>query len=425
GVANPQGRSLGALWHDLDDDGWPDLYVANDISDNALYLNRQGRLEDVSHAAWVADYRGAMGLAVGDWNRDGDDDIFVTHWVAQENALYDSRWVDDAGVLSPDGSHQPLRFVDRADEQGLGQIALRSVGWGTEFVDFDADGWLDLIVANGSTFEEDGGPPRRLTPELPFLFWNDRGSFFHDVAPLTDPLSADAVSRGLAVSDYDNDGDVDVVLVDGGAGVRLLRNETEQGNWVQLRLSGHPFADGARVYATAGTDVHRRSVGGVSYLSQNSRRVHIGVGDAKRLDSVEVHWPSGSVETFEDLAVNAIWEIRENDPRPHRVAAVRPVELSREQRLEFWRLQRAAMQAMKADQDLSTATVLFEQALDIDPNHEDSIYYLGNSLADQGDLVGALARFETLMQLDPSSHRAFKRWGTLQAMNAESAESLK
>ena len=146
GVSNPEGRSLVALWHDLNDDGWPDLYVANDISDNALYINHEGRFEDASHAAWVADYRGAMGLAAGDWNRDGDDDLFVTHWVAQENALYDSRLVDDADVVSPDGSAQPLRFVDRADQQGLGQIALRSVGWGTEFADFDADGWLDLLV---------------------------------------------------------------------------------------------------------------------------------------------------------------------------------------------------------------------------------------------------------------------------------------
>ena len=106
GVANPEGRSLGALWHDLDADGRPDLYVANDISDNALFLNRGDRFENVSHAAWVADYRGAMGLAAGDWNRDGDDDLFVTHWVAQENALYDSMLVDFR-----DGGKEGLHFM--------------------------------------------------------------------------------------------------------------------------------------------------------------------------------------------------------------------------------------------------------------------------------------------------------------------------
>ena len=98
GVSNPEGRSLGALWHDFDADGRLDLYVANDISDNALYMNRGETFEEVGLSAWVADYRGAMGLTAGDWNRDGDDDLFVTHWIAQENALYDSRLVDMAAA---------------------------------------------------------------------------------------------------------------------------------------------------------------------------------------------------------------------------------------------------------------------------------------------------------------------------------------
>jgi len=429
GVSNPEGRSLVALWHDLNDDGWPDLYVANDISDNALYLNLEGRLVDSSHAAWVADYRGAMGLAAGDWNRDGDDDLFVTHWVAQENALYDSRLVDDAEVKGPDGSPVPLRYVDRADEQGLGQIALRSVGWGTEFADFDADGWLDLIVANGSTFEQDEDP-RRLKPETPFLLWNDHGRFFHDLAPLSQSLAGARVSRGMAVADYDDDGDLDLLFVDGGEGVRLLRNDTVQGHWVQLRLrarlasGGHGPADGARVVARVGDVIQRRSVTGVSYLSHSSRRLHIGLGTAERLDSLEVNWPGGRVEQFPALAANAIWEIDEGDAQPRRVQPIRSVALSREQITEFWRLQRAAMQAMKVDRDLVAATVLFRKALALDPVHEDSIYYLGNCLAEEGDLEGALAQFDSLTRLNPSSHRAFKRWGTLRAMSADSSESL-
>jgi hypothetical protein len=169
GVDNPEGRSLSALWHDLDDDGWLDLYVANDISDNVLYHNVKGRFEDISHPAWVADYRGAMGLTAGDWNRDGDDDLFITHWLAQENALYDSL-LKDTGRFT---------FADSADMSGLGQIALPMVGWGTEFVDFDADGWLDLVVANGSTLETDR-EPKLLVPQNPFLFWNRRGEFFYD-----------------------------------------------------------------------------------------------------------------------------------------------------------------------------------------------------------------------------------------------------
>jgi len=160
-VQNPAGRSLGALWHDFDDDGWLDLYVANDISDNVFFHNLGGKFEDISHLALVADYRSAMGLAVGDYDRDGDDDLFVSHWVAQENALYDNTLANFAtntigNRQSAIGNPPPLRFMDIADMRGLGQIALPYVGWGTEFVDFDGDGWLDLVVANGNTIEEDG-----------------------------------------------------------------------------------------------------------------------------------------------------------------------------------------------------------------------------------------------------------------------------
>ena len=97
----------------------------------------------------MADYRGAMGLTAGDWNRDGDDDLFITHWIAQENALYDSRLVDMAGAATAGGAAPQITFTDPAAPLGHGQIAIQSVGWGTEFADLDADGWLDLVVANG------------------------------------------------------------------------------------------------------------------------------------------------------------------------------------------------------------------------------------------------------------------------------------
>jgi tetratricopeptide (TPR) repeat protein len=422
GVANPEGRSLGALWHDLDDNGWPDLYIANDISDNALYLNHEGQLEDASHAAWVSDYRGAMGLTVGDWNHDGDDDLFVTHWVAQENALYDSRLAE--------AIDQPLRFVDQADMLGLGQIALRSVGWGAEFADLDADGWLDLVIANGSTFEEDDGS-MRLVSDLPFLLWNDHGRFFHNLAPFSEALSVPKVSRGLAVSDYDNDGDLDVLIVDSGEGVRLLRNDTEQGHWLQLRLrtqanssAEYGFIEGTRVIVSAGDTVHRRSVTGVSYLSQSSRRIHIGLGATDHVTSVELRWPDGQVDTFADLAVDMIWEIMQGDPTPQRLAASHTPTLTRDQRKEFWRHQRAAVHAMVVEKDIAAAIALFEQALELDPTHEDSIYKLANCLTEQGDDTGAMLRLEELMRLNEHSHRAFKRWGTLQAMNARSSEDM-
>ncbi len=315
GVANPEGRSLTALWHDFDDDGWLDLYVANDLSDNVLYMNWRGAFEDTSHAAWVADYRGAMGLAAGDWNRDGDDDLFVTHWVAQENALYDSLAADfsadetrDTGATgmtstTPTG-RPPLRaggrgqqFMDVANQRGLGQIALRRVGWGTEFVDLDGDGWLDLVAANGSTFETDAVPPR-LEPQAPFLFWNRHGEHFHDLASHDPSWAAPSVGRGLAVADYDNDGDQDVLIVRHDAGPLLLRNEMQTGHWLEVRLRGrlagatgaYNRGEGATVVARLGDIVLRRTVSSASYLSQSSGVVHLGLGAATRVDALEVRW---------------------------------------------------------------------------------------------------------------------------------------
>ncbi|HZP16729.1 MAG TPA: VCBS repeat-containing protein, partial [Terriglobales bacterium] len=210
GVANSEGRSLSAIWHDFDGDGWPDLYVANDISENKLYLNRRGTFVDAGRSAWVEEYRGSMGLAVADFDRDGDDDLFISHWVAQGYALYQSLLSEQKGMGSD------LHFTDVAANMGVGQTSLQRIGWGTSFVDFDSDGWPDLIVANGSTFEKKGVTPKPLEPMASFLFWNAQGSFFHDLAPWNRSLSQPHVSRGLAVADYDNDGAVDIAVVDQG-----------------------------------------------------------------------------------------------------------------------------------------------------------------------------------------------------------------
>ncbi|MGB5891288.1 MAG: FG-GAP-like repeat-containing protein, partial [Thermoanaerobaculia bacterium] len=429
GVSNPAGRSLGALWQDFDDDGRLDLYVANDISDNALFLNRGETFEDVSLAAWVADYRGAMGLAAGDWNRDGDEDLFVTHWIAQENALYDSRLVELERSRS-EGQPLQLSFSDQAARLGIGQIALHSIGWGTGFADLDADGWLDLLVVNGSTLETDT-EPKGLKPQSAMLLWNQQGEYFHDLTPLSELLATPHVGRGLALSDYDADGDLDLLIVHLYEGVQLLRNDMQSGNWLQVRLRSRVggtdatkgLGDGSTVTARVSEVLLRRSMTGASYLSQSSRVLHFGLGDAGALEDVEVRWLAGEPESFGSLEANAIWELTEGSGVARRVSA--PSRLSdREQVLEFWNLQRAGMDAVKIEGDLPKAIGLFRQALTLDPQHEDSRYYLANCLAAEGDLDGALAELDTMRRLSPGSHRAHKQWGVLRAMTAESDADL-
>jgi Flp pilus assembly protein TadD len=432
GVANPDGRSLSALWHDFDDDGWLDLYVANDISDNVLYHNVNGRFIDISHPAWVADPRGAMGLAAGDWNRDGDDDLFVTHWVAQENALYDSL-LKDSGRLT---------FNDAADSAGLGQIGLPMVGWGTEFVDLDADGWLDLVVANGSTFETDDRP-KQLTPQNPFLFWNARGEFFHDLAPFAAPLAAPHVGRGLAVSDFDNDGDIDILIMRHGERVQLLRNDMPQRNWVSVSLRARPTRDslarpaiGAHTVAHVNGGTLRRAVTSASYLSQSSAVLHFGLGDATSIDRLEVRWRGGAIDAYSGLSAATRWEIVEGEPSPRQItrlpprsttAVMTPTPASttdRERVVAFWNAQRAGMHAMKVERNCPKAIELFRTALLHDPAHEDARYYLGTCLAETGNAEGALQQYEELTRNNRQSHRGHAAWGTLRAITARSREDL-
>ncbi len=453
-VQNPQGRSLGGLWHDFDLDGRLDLYVANDISDNIFFRNTGGRFEDISHPALVADYRSAMGLAVGDYDRDGDDDMHVTHWVAQENALYDNTWVDfnvkpPAGGSSAATNKYPLRFMDISDMKGLGQIALPYVGWGTEFVDFDGDGWLDLAVANGNTLEDDETSPRRLKPQEAFLLWSRRGEYFYNLAPLHPGLSEKHNSRGLAVADFDNDGDMDLAIADLGEGVRLFRNEMQAGHWLKIRLRSRNhrgdatgFGDGSTVIAhLAGGVALRRSVSSVSYLSQSSRTLHFGLGPATKVERVEIRWHAGGTNVFENLDADASYEIIEGDRKPRKRAGIgnQKPELrstpgvapaatagtrDKQRLLDFWNKQRAAMNAMKVEKDNARAIGLFREALALDPAHEDSLYYLATCLASTGDTGGALTTLAKLKRISPQSQRAFAQWGNLRAISAKSPADL-
>ena len=436
GIANPEGRSLSALWHDFDGDGWLDLYVANDISENKLYVNRHGKFVDSGRSAWVEEYRGSMGLAAGDFDRDGDDDLFISHWIAQGYALYESLLSEQKGMAN----EAELHFTDVAANMGIGQPSLQRVGWGASFVDLDSDGWSDLLIANGSTFEQKEASPRRLAPMASFLFWNAQGSFFSDLAPWNRSFSQPHVSRGLAVADFNNDGGMDVAIVDHGEGVRLLRNDILQGNWVELRLRSRVpgsraplgFGDGATVIAWVGGVPLRRTVGSSSYLSQDSHRVHIGLGAATRIDRLEVHWLRGTKETWANLSANSIWEINQGEralkffaPNSDSVTHTSAADLLDKATLvRFWEKQHAAMDAMKRERNFSKATLLFREALAINPEHEDAHYYLANCLVASGDIPAAIEELDALARINPQNRRAFQRKGELLAASASSRSEL-
>jgi enediyne biosynthesis protein E4 len=436
GVANADGRSLVAIWHDFDGDGWPDLYVANDISENKLYLNRHGKFVDAGKDAWVEEYRGSMGLAVADFDRDGDDDLFISHWIAQGFALYQNLLEEQRDK----SGKSELHFTDVAATSGIGEPSMRSVGWGTSFVDIDSDGWPDLLVANGSTFEEKTATPRRLSPMPSFLFWNAEGQLFHNLAPWNRSFSEPHASRGLAVADYNNDGAVDVAIVDQGDGVRLLRNDLAQGNWIELRLHDRVpptntplgFGDGATVIAWVKGVPFRRTVSSSSYLSQDSRRIHIGLGSSNHIDRLDVHWSRGRSETWTNVSANRFWDVTQGEAAlrafvPGSVAGSAgsdTVSNSRSTILQFWSRQHAAMDAMKRERDFAKAAMLFREALALNPNHEDSHYYLANCYALQGNIPAAIGELDALTRINPQNHRAFQRKGELMAAVATSRTQL-
>lgn len=315
GVNDPAGKSLSASWCDLNNDGWPDLYVANDVGDNALYLNMgNGTFHDVSHPAHVADGRSSMGLAIGDWNNDGEMDLFITHWLAEPNGFYVNK---SDSIRKIADSRQSLRFEDEADRYGLGQVSLDDVAWGTSFFDYDNDTRLDLLTINGSTNQQPDHP-EYLVPMKSRLFWNEGpAKGFAEVTSVSgEALSYENVGRGAAFGDFDNDGDVDVFVVNNGSKAVLLRNDGgNKNNWLELKLVGtksNRSAIGARIRIVSGNVSQIREVNNQSsYLSQNSLTQHVGLAKYNKVDTLTIRWPSGLNQQFLNIPVNDRIEITE------------------------------------------------------------------------------------------------------------------
>ena len=319
GAEDKNGRSLQAVFCDFNNDSLPDIYVANDQSPDALFINSGGgTFKDMSLQLNTWDPRAGMGVAVGDYDFDGAFDLFITHWVGEDSAFYHNQLTRIEGKQKQDR----FVFIDVAPRVGVARRDPGTVGWAAGFFDFDNDGYLDIFQVNGSTQEDeltlDVLKDPKLMPQRNFVYWNNREGKFIDVAEgAGDVFAVERLGRGAAFADYDSDGLVDVFIVNHGAEPLLLRNTTPSpGNWLKVKLEGtesNRFGIGARVRLTTGSQTQTREIlDGGSYLSCNSLSAHFGLGNAEEADSIHVTWPSGATSELEKISANQTISIREN-----------------------------------------------------------------------------------------------------------------
>ncbi len=315
GITRAHGTyGLGVSTLDFDDDGWVDLYVANDSNPSALYRNnRDGTFTDIGVAAGCAysqdgKPQAGMGVAVGDYNRDGRMDIFKTNFAGDTSTLYAN---NGNGLCE-----------DRTFASGFGRNT-RWLGWGVAFLDLDLDGWQDLFLVNGHVYPE----VEQLKSEAGYrqrkVVYRNRGDGrFDDVTEqLGPPVTVPKAGRGAAFADFDNDGDVDVLVSNIHDTPELYRLDQRQPRtWAALQLVGvtsNRSAIGARVKLTAGGATQVGEVrGGGSYYSQNDLRVHFGLGGAASIDRVEVRWPGGREELWTGVETNRVVTLTEGTGRP-------------------------------------------------------------------------------------------------------------
>jgi enediyne biosynthesis protein E4 len=310
GVSDPRAYfGLGIAWFDFNQDGWPDLYVANDSTPSFLYQNQKdGTFKEVAFPMGVAvsedgAEQGGMGLAIGDYDNSGRLSVYKTNFAEEYNSLYRN-----------EGDH----FTDVSFSSRSAASSLPFVGWGTSFFDYDNDGLLDIITINGHVYPQmdqvrlgasAGYHQRKL------LYHNaGDGSFDEVAAQFGSVVTGERVSRGLAVGDLDNDGRLDLVINDLDGRPQVLHNELQgAGNWLSVKLRGkgqNRDAVGAVVAVKAGKlSLMRLVQSGTSYISQDDMRRHFGLGSEKQADSIEVRWPDGTITKKENVKANQIVEI--------------------------------------------------------------------------------------------------------------------
>lgn len=300
GLMGEGNKALGVAVADFNADGAPDVYVANDTTANFLFLNRgDGTFQERAQLLGCASnyeglFQASMGLAIGDYDRNGLLDIYSTHFYEESNTLY-----RNLGAVG---------FQDVTGSMGLHTPTLQSLGFGTAMADFDQDGWLDIFVTNGHVENYPDNPIHRMRPQL-FQFdgtrWHDRslesGPFFDEKY----------VGRGVTSVDFDNDGDLDLVVAHQNQRTALLRNDSQRGNWLRVVLVGRDSprdGTGCRVRVTAGNQNYfHELVGGGSYLSSSQSVLVFGVGEFTGECEIEVTWPTGTVARVQQSVNQEAW----------------------------------------------------------------------------------------------------------------------
>ncbi len=295
-------HGLGVTFGDYDGDGDLDIYVANDQDPNFLFQNEgKGKFLEVALISGVCyndmgKEEAGMGTDFGDYNNDGKFDLTVSNYQTETNTLYHN--------------HDSSFFVDNTIPSGIAEITHGYLGWGIKFFDYDNDGYQDIFVANGHLMDNISVLEKHVSyPQRNLLFRNLGDGTFANVMPETGGLALNKVSRGAAIGDYDNDGDLDILVTNCNERPDLLQNTVgNQNNWVQIQVVGEKSnrsGIGAKVKVVTGDHVQYREVqSGGSYLSFHDLRVHFGVENAERIDLLEVRWATGEIDSGTNLSVN-------------------------------------------------------------------------------------------------------------------------
>jgi enediyne biosynthesis protein E4 len=311
GVFLPEGKTLGVVPLDDDGDGRPDLAIANDTVRNFLFRNRgDGSFREIGVEEGIAyspsgSTRGGMGIDAGDVDGDGRAEVVVGNFAQEMSAVYRA-----AGAGAP--------FRDEAAQLGVGIPTLMTLAFGTLLLDYDGDGWLDLLLVNGHIEPTiDRFQPHQTHAQAAALFRNLTGASGFEAVTASGDLSRPLVGRGLASGDLDHDGDLDLVVTQNGGPARVFRNDAPRRSWLRLELAartGNRTPFGAQVTAeVGGRSITRALVSGRSYLSASEPVLTLGLGDARVVERIEIRWPSGARQSLLDIDVDQTLELVEPD----------------------------------------------------------------------------------------------------------------